>query len=967
MIFKSLKIFVWSFLSCLILHSLVASTPAGNIACNPGFEEDKNGLPENWSFFKKILEGTAEIDKSIFHSGKKSLHIKADRGVALDEGHIGSIGASTSITSPSPGTKLQVSVWIKAKDVVSPGKYYKLRVTVQFMDQNKKLLSKNDLFTMTGSCDWKKFSTELLVPENSVYMNFNCLLTNCTGEAWFDDIEITPLKTELNMTRTVLSELEPIDSVLIPNPWKGRLGNYKMDIGNLYLKTNPEDKKFNLALNAILNEKGVKIAGKNNPGKNINPVFLVSLDPEDKKGSEILKSIFPENTFSDIGKQGYFILTADLDLEKDNKLKGLLHKLIQGTDSFENIQFSRIIILYANSEAGRYYSAQTLAQLIKNENDRISLQSAAILDKPDLDKRGVVIGLQWFAGKDTAINRMKKLKFNLAWHQGSFLNGKFSFFRSNIPKAAWREPFTENELEILRNYLELCKNNFIEVWLSFGPRGIPYTSYSSDNDINILVDKMKTLYAVGFRNFGINFDDLGNIEQDKLFTQDDIEKFKNNIGKAHAYFVKNVYERLIASCPDVNFAVVPMAYQSLASMPQDEFDYIKELGNLPTGINIFVACLYSADDVRKSRDIYHRKPFIWDNYYARKLPAIPMPIDRPQDFDNNSLSGYMFLPEIPKNEDASGISWLNASDYEWAPTRYKPSESLKRAIAFIAEKKDAINFLKIYGSFSTRMENKDFAAETKEKRLADMKSALSDCEKIEKNSSVLPDKLSTSIKSDIEKYHKDLEMMISFLNRKPYPVMIEQRSSQRFELKSAMNDFISLKSDAVPEETIAWLSYDVNKLYLRIICKEPLMNQIVAQRLKKDEKVYLDDSIEIFIMPKPNDIGDDSTYYHMAFNSAGIAADEKCIYRKYNYINSVQTEWNGEYEIHASKEKDSWTLDIQIPFKTLAMTTPQKGQRIYLNICRNRCAGKKYELSTFSLLLNNKFHDPMSFWPAEFR
>jgi hypothetical protein len=145
------------------------------------------------------------------------------------------------------------------------------------------------------------------------------------------------------------------------------------------------------------------------------------------------------------------------------------------------------------------------------------------------------------------------------------------------------------------------------------------------------------------------------------------------------------------------------------------------------------------------------------------------------------------------------------------------------------------------------------------------------------------------------------------------------------------------------------------------------MGNISARRGKKDSSVFKDDSIEVFIMPEPEDTTGNSTYYQVVVNSKGAVYDAKYIHKRFNYLYDKFTDWNTDLDIKAVRNEKSWGLEIGIPFKDIEMASPEKGRRVYMNICRNRYAGNKTEYSCYSLLLKGKFHDPMSFWPMEFK
>jgi hypothetical protein len=120
-------------------------------------------------------------------------------------------------------------------------------------------------------------------------------------------------------------------------------------------------------------------------------------------------------------------------------------------------------------------------------------------------------------------------------------------------------------------------------------------------------------------------------------------------------------------------------------------------------------------------------------------------------------------------------------------------------------------------------------------------------------------------------------------------------------------------------------------------------------------------------MPKPEDASGHSTYYQIVINSMGAVYDAKFIHERFNHLHDQFKNWSANMNIKINKNADSWELNVTIPFKDLGMTQPEKGKRIFMNICRNRLAGGKHELSCYAMLVRGKFHDPLSFWSMEFK
>ncbi|OGV50719.1 MAG: hypothetical protein A2017_13150 [Lentisphaerae bacterium GWF2_44_16] len=934
-----------------------------NMMLNGGFEElDSKNNAVSWSFGCSLPKGKAEITTGTVYSGKNSLHLRSESiNEKSDSTKTGAISASSEMLPlPPEGTKLECSVCIKLKDVKSPGSYHKTRFTVHFFDKDRKRIKHHDLVCLDGTLDWRIFKQSLTVPSGAAFMQIACSLTNCTGEAWFDDVMVTvdgESARKVTERRNSMSALPMDCPILIPEPWQIKFASYSFSVEKVFFETPNGDSRANLALLDVLKEYNLA-ADKMQKDKSYDATALLILtgDKQDKDLAGIFEKDFRGRTWNELGEQGYFLSVKEIGRKEESSVGG---EMIKGG--------KKIVCIGANTEQGRFYGIQTLRQLLKAGKGK-ELRAVNIVDKPTLSRRGAIVGLQWFSQRKEAIERIRQMKMNLVYHQGSFLNLKLGCDQKT-KKTFWREPFTSQELEMLREYLELCRRNFIEVYISFAPRGLPPTCYSSDEDINILVGKMEALYKVGVRNLGISFDDLQNIEQNKVICEADIKKFGDDFGAAHLYFVQNVYDRLKKKCPELNFMVLPYVYGSYVNIPEKDMQYLKTLGKLSQDIKTWVVCLYTYDGVKKTPAIAGRKPFIWDNYYTTgDLPAFPAPIDRARELSDENITGYIFLPATPKQEDASKISWLNAADYMWSPQRYNAEKSYKTAIAYVAGSAEAAELLKEYSEFSLKIDDYKFPTENRETRLAFLEKTMDQLNTFDPKLKILEPKLATAMRSDTGKYRKDLQRIIDNLKQRPYPAIIYPQKGFVPTNENALKDFIPLSKNVKSiEATEAWLTYDPNKLYLKVLCREPCLERLVTQRNNRDSNVFQDDSIEIFIMPDQENASGDFTYYHIVINAIGTVYDAKHVHHRFNYLHEQYKDWNPELDITTSKEKNTWILNLAIPFSALGMASPQPGRRIFMNLCRNRMTGGKGELSCYALLLKGKYHDPWSFWPVEFK
>ena len=119
------------------------------------------------------------------------------------------------------------------------------------------------------------------------------------------------------------------------------------------------------------------------------------------------------------------------------------------------------------------------------------------------------------------------------------------------------------------------------------------------------------------------------------------------------------------------------------------------------------------------------------------------------------------------------------------------------------------------------------------------------------------------------------------------------------------------------------LARDNQNLYLSFRCREPNPAGLVTKYKERDWPMWQDDSVEIIIAPDR----DRKTFYQFDFNANGA------VYDAYNQ----KPDWNGEHTAKPGREKDAWTLEVAIRWKTLGFEkAPAPGTTMGLQIARFR-------------------------------
>jgi hypothetical protein len=218
----------------------------------------------------------------------------------------------------------------------------------------------------------------------------------------------------------------------------------------------------------------------------------------------------------------------------------------------------------------------------------------------------------------------------------------------------------------------------------------------------------------------------------------------------------------------------------------------------------------------------------------------------------------------------------------------------------------------------------------------------------------LPDP-NTGWKKEIAKAKKIPSIRVPQINgsNRPSPVVDGKMDNAYLEEAAFISNFLSLDgSPGVQEKTQVYLTSDKDNLYMFFVCNESQMNKIQTKYKEHDTGVYNDDSVEIFIRPKTND----NTYYHFIISAANITYESKNQGRKWN------RSWNSKFKTAIVHEKNSWQLEVSIPFSELG-SRPKPGDIWRMNFCRNEKPNN--ETTSWSAAFGS-FHNLKRFGKVQF-
>ena len=324
-------------------------------------------------------------------------------------------------------------------------------------------------------------------------------------------------------------------------------------------------------------------------------------------------------------------------------------------------------VIEASSRRGVFRAVNTLSKLIsKNE-----LKTGVLEDYPLFPERGYIEGFYgptWKYEKRLSVMRLMAK------------NGMNCFYYApkddDYHRALWREPYPEKELSELKMLFGEASYNEIDFCWCIGP-GLTYR-YTSDEDFNSLINKIRSVYSVGVRNFGLLLDDI----PDNFQYEEDKNAYID-IAAAHTALVNRAYNVLKAFDSSITLTVCPTEYFGDA----DGY-YITVLGRgIPADVRIFwtgreicssfLTCR-EADDFLRSTG--HR-PFYWDNY----------PVNDAEMFNEMHLGALKnrdrelyrhsdgLISNVMEYAECSKIPLMTIADYLWNPLKYDSEKSLQNA------------------------------------------------------------------------------------------------------------------------------------------------------------------------------------------------------------------------------------------------------------------------------------------------
>jgi len=158
----------------------------------------------------------------------------------------------------------------------------------------------------------------------------------------------------------------------------------------------------------------------------------------------------------------------------------------------------------------------------------------------------------------------------------------------------------------------------------------------------------------------------------------------------------------------------------------------------------------------------------------------------------------------------------------------------------------------------------------------------------------------------------------------------------------ASNFFVMDARRLAKRQTIAYLCWDTQNIYVAFECEQP-EDEPLSQNVKERDsnRLWLDDSVEFFV----NAQDEAPPIHHVIVNAAGAVYDES--------VSGEPTSWDAEIEVGVTTAAKNWIVELSLPLKDLQ---PELKEGSTWRVNFNRHATEPRELSSWSPVSDGFFN-----------
>ncbi|WP_055696042.1 beta-N-acetylglucosaminidase domain-containing protein [Streptomyces prasinopilosus] len=377
------------------------------------------------------------------------------------------------------------------------------------------------------------------------------------------------------------------------------------------------------------------------------------------------------------GKAPEGALVVRMGVERTaGSLRSDLHSLPSG--GYTLTVGEEAVALTGAGEDGLFHAVQTLRQLLRPDG---TFTAAVVRDWPGTAVRGITEG--FYGTPWTHRQRLGQLDFMGRTKQNRFLYAPGDDLHR---QARWREPYPDRQRAEFRELAERARSNHVTLGWAVAPGQA--MCFASAEDLRALTRKLDAMWALGFRAFQLQFQDVSYSE---WHCGEDARRFGSGpdaAARAQAYVANAVARHLADRHPrSAALSLMPTEYYEDGSTAyrralSDALDSGVEVAW--TGVGV-VPSTITGGDLAEARKVFARPLVTMDNYPVNDFAPGRIFLGPYQGREPAVAAGSAaLLANAMEQPEASRIPLFTAADFAWNPRGYDPQESWRAAIEDLA-------------------------------------------------------------------------------------------------------------------------------------------------------------------------------------------------------------------------------------------------------------------------------------------
>ncbi len=926
-----------------VLLLIARAVPAGipvPLLSNGGFEHG------DWEWRSVWGHSGHEVVRTDMRAGGKCMYFSRQ-------------GAISSLRYTYHGGPITARGWYRLRDVkVGKRPYWKFQVTVTFQDGNGKGISHTDVCLADGTREWTRFERTIeKAPAGTKMIALSVSLANCTGEAWVDELQLEA-DAGLDWPAWRFTGQPYFTGRILPEPKSCIYGDalpiFDAAGGSISLRVHLGDHPCRGARFGaeMLSYRVLKAARAVRFGKarggSAAPVEIVLGRLTDKHVRDTAREKGIE--VSDLPPQGHLVRSFTEP---------------EGT----------LILAAGADDKGVAYAAASLAQMIGIENGRLVLRAFELTDWPDFLLRA---NSDYMPVSDELLTRLVMNKVSMyAIQHRSWWKGVGPEEIAAPRKGRSLEALLERNRGFVDRTGAIDSMMLIHIYVAGSrPKGEtgPVFDIANEEHIADLSRRIDWLYGNSIRCVMICVDDYTDRRNGEYVckTEAETQRF-GNVGRAHGYLMRRLWERLSPSCPGLKLSLVTAPY-SMAHMEgivtrESGERYLRELAEeMPdevavvwTGPKITSPVITRKDWQNYAALVPGQPLYLWDNcqggppyggYDVQWYPAIHQDSAWSLMYQNSHFVGW------PNTMPAA----LAANDRMWDLRHYDARASHREACAKSFGPVpfgdiEAVNEGYTRGRRLVADPGRDVAA--LQALIGRTYEALNRLEAAGVPTAVPRRQLAgASVTPDVGARFRAIPA-VRIPRLAAAPVVdgrVEEAAWATAVVLPAFEDYragAGAGADGELFPTECRLGYDDEALYIACICRHGDVELLDhADAGKRDGNIFFNsDTIEVFLGPDPAV----KRYAHLAVDHTSTVFDE--------FRPKPGSTWDGDWQAAVGKKAGVWEVELRIPFSTLGVSRPEPGDRWRGNICR--AFGQQGQLSCWAPIYGS-FHNWTFFGTLEF-